>query len=77
MRAENWERRELEIEGWPVKVTSYQLGDSYITEIEASATGSGIARGIAKTSEDSWKQASEAASRRLLRTRRVDPTIGG
>jgi hypothetical protein len=77
MRAENWERRELEIEGWPVKVTSYQLGDSYVTEIEASATGSTIARGIAKSSTDSWKEASEAASRRLLRTRRINLTIGG
>ncbi len=77
MRAENWDRRELEIEGWPVKVTSYQIGDSYITEIEASASGSTIARGIAKTSGDSWKQASEAAGRRLLRTRRMDLTIGG
>ncbi len=77
MRAENWDRRESEIEGWPVKVTSYQIGDSYITEIEASASGSTIARGIGKTSGDSWKAASEAASRRLLRTRRMDLTIGG
>jgi hypothetical protein len=77
MRAENWEKRELEIEGWPVKVTSYQLGDSYITEIEARASGSTVARAIAKTSADSWKEASEAARRRLLRTRRMNLTIGG
>jgi hypothetical protein len=77
MRAENWKRRESEIEGWPVKVTSYQIGDSYITEIEASASGSTIARAIGKTSGDSWTQASEAASRRLLRTRRMELTIGG
>jgi hypothetical protein len=77
MRAENWQRRELEIEGWPVKVTSYEIGDSYITEIEASATGSTIARATGKTSADSWKEASEAASRRLLRTRRMDLTVGG
>jgi hypothetical protein len=77
MRAENLEKRELEIGGWPVKVTSYQLGGSYITEIEASATGSGIARSVAASSEESWKQASETATRRLLRTRRMDLTVGG
>jgi hypothetical protein len=77
MRAEDFESRELEIGGWPVKVTSYKLGDSYITEIEASATGSGIARGIAASSEESWKQASEAATRRLLRTRRMAVSAAG
>jgi hypothetical protein len=77
MRAENLEKRDLEIGGWPVKVTSYQLGESYITEIEASATGSSIARSIAASSEESWKQASEAATRRLLRTRRMDVAVGG
>jgi hypothetical protein len=77
MRAENWEKREWEIEGWPVKVTSYQLGDSYVTEIEASASGATVARATAKTSGDSWKEASEAARRRLLRTRRMNLTVGG
>jgi hypothetical protein len=77
MRAENWSRRELELEGWPVKVTSYQLGESFVTEIESTDTGATIARGIAKTPEESSQQAFEAASRRLLRTRRFHLTIGG
>jgi hypothetical protein len=77
MRAENWTRRELELEGWAVKVTSYQIGESFVTEIESIDTGATIARGIAKTQEESSKEAFETASRRLLRTRRFHLTIGG
>jgi hypothetical protein len=77
MRAENWDRRELEIEGWPVKVTSYRIGESFVTDIESTDTGATIARGIAKTREESSQEAFETASRRVLRTRRFHLTIGG
>jgi hypothetical protein len=78
MRAENWTRQELELEGWPVTLTSYRIADSYLTEIESTDSGASIARGIAATSEQSRKEAFETAIKRLIRTRRIaDMTVGG
>jgi hypothetical protein len=77
MRAENWAKNEVEIEGWPVTITCYEIGDSCITEIAAAASGASIARGIAETREASREAAMQAAARRLLRTRRINLTVGG
>jgi hypothetical protein len=79
MRAEDWKKEELDLEGWPVKVTCYRIGDSCVTEIESSSSGATIARTMGKTQEAAKREALETATRRLLRTRRIDPglTVGG
>ncbi len=77
MRAEGWASEELELEGWAVKVTSYRIGQAFLTEVESCDSGVIIARGIAPTREDSRREAFETASRRLLRTRRIELTVGG
>jgi hypothetical protein len=77
MRAEGWAAEELKWEGWDVKVTSYRIGNAFLTEVESRASGVTIARGIALTKEDSRREAFVAAARRLLRTRRIELTVGG
>src|SRR5581483_1472544 len=77
MRAENWERQEAELAGWPVTVTAYRIGEKYITEVATTASGATVARSIAPNAEESRKGAFETASRRLQRTRHFDLTIGG
>jgi hypothetical protein len=77
MRAEAWSAEELELENWAVKITSYQIGKAFLTEVESRASGVTLARGIAPTKEDSRREAFAAAARRLLRTRRIELTVGG
>jgi hypothetical protein len=79
MRAEDWKKRELELEGWPVMVSSYQIGDSYVTEVESTTSGATIARATRKTRAEAELEALETAAKRLLRTRRTDLglTVGG
>ena len=77
MRAENWQRIQAELAGWPVTVTAYRLGEKYITEIASTDSGACVARGIAESADESRKSAFETASRRLERTRHFDLTIGG
>ena len=77
MRAENWNRQQTELAGWPVLVTAYRIGEKYITEVASTDSGACFARGIAETAEESRKGAFETASRRLQRTRHFDLTIGG
>jgi hypothetical protein len=79
MRAENWGKEELELEGWPVKVITYRIDDSFFTEIESSSSGAVIARSAGKVQQAVRSEAIETATRRLLRTRRLDLslTVGG
>lgn len=77
MRAENWNKQETELEGWTVKITSYQIGESYLTEVAGKDSGAMVARGIAASAEESRQKAIENATDKLQRTRRVDLTIGG
>ena len=77
MRAENFERTQTELAGWPVTVTAYRIGEKYITEVASTDSGATVARGIAETADESRKGAFETASRRLQRTRHFGLTIGG
>lgn len=67
MRAERYQRRRQELAGWPVAVTSYQLGDRYVCEIESA--GARLARGEGPTREESEDQAMRSATALVLRTR--------
>jgi hypothetical protein len=79
MRAEDWYRREFELEGWPVKLTGYRIGGAYLAEIESTDSGATIARATGKTQAEAEKDVLETATRRVLRTRRTDLglTVGG
>jgi hypothetical protein len=69
MRAERYQRRRQELAGWPVAVTSYQLGERYVCEIENASGGARLARAEGPTREDAENAALASAERRLARTR--------
>jgi hypothetical protein len=75
MRAENWRKEEFELEGWPVRMISYRIGDSWVIEVEVTSSGTKVACTMGKACEAAKTEALETAARRLLRTRRVDPTL--
>jgi hypothetical protein len=77
MHAEHWTTEDCELEGYAVRVSSYQLGIAYITEVESIDSGSVIARAIAECSEESRTRAFDSASRRLLCRRDLNLTVGG
>ena len=70
MKAEDYSVRELTIEGWPVRLISYRLGEQWHAKIENVSPGATLARGSAISAEDAQKQVLETATRRLARTRR-------
>jgi hypothetical protein len=69
MRAENYERRRVELAGWPVAIVTYKLGERYICEIDNVSAGARVARAEGATREAAEGAAIEAAERRLGRTR--------
>jgi hypothetical protein len=68
MRAEDYQRREEQLAGWPVGIVSYRLGDTWYCEIDNVSPGARIARAEGATREEAERDAKAAAQRRLGRT---------
>jgi hypothetical protein len=79
MRAEDFRKQTLEVEGWSVYLSSYCVGGRYVAEVEVDPSGVTIARVTDKTRAIAEELAMEAAARRLNRARRFDfdLTVGG
>ncbi len=63
--------RTLEIAGWPVRVCSYRLGDTFYCTVDNVDPGARIARGMGATREQAEGLALERAEARLAGTRRL------
>lgn len=79
MRAEEWETKDLELDGWPGKLSSYRIGASHIAIVELLCSGSILATAIAATREKAHEEVLQSATTRLRCTRLLDAhlTVGG
>jgi hypothetical protein len=71
-RAEGWEQRDAELAGWPVRITSYKLQETWRCEIANVSPGATIARATSATREGAVEEASAKARERLGRQRVFD-----
>ncbi len=62
--------RTLEVAGWPVRLCSYRLGDTYFCTVDNVDPGARVARSTGATREDAEALALERAEARLAGTRR-------
>ena len=70
MKAEGYERRRLELAGWPIEVETHKLGDVYYCTINNVDPGARFARAEAPTREEAERQALAKAERYLAQTKR-------
>lgn len=70
MKAEHFKERQIEIDGWPVKLTSYRLGEKFICQADNVSPGACLARFKAVSPEDAEAQAISKAKHLLGKTRR-------
>jgi hypothetical protein len=63
--------RTLELAGWPVRLATYKLGDTYHCTVDNVSPGARIARTEGATKEEAEQKAIEVAERRLSRTRKM------
>lgn len=70
MRVENFAERKLEIEGWPVNITTYQIGETFHCHADNVSPGAGIARATGATREEAEQKAIVRARELLSRTKR-------
>ncbi|MGH9628082.1 MAG: hypothetical protein ACRD7E_07050 [Bryobacteraceae bacterium] len=69
MKAENYKERKIELDGWPVNLSSYKIGSKYYCQADNVSPGACLARMEADTPEDAERQAIEKARKLLARTR--------
>jgi hypothetical protein len=70
MRAEDFSERQLELEGWPVNVSSWRLGETWHAKADNVSPGAALARITAATKEEAEEKAIARAKELLGRTRR-------
>lgn len=71
MRTEEFSERRLEVEGWPLNLTTYRIGALYHSKADNVSPGACIARATGTTRAQAETEALDQARRRLARTRRA------
>lgn len=70
MKPQNYSERKVEIEGWPVNITIYQLGDKWHAKADNVSPGAALARVEAESRVDAEAKVMARARELLLRTKR-------
>lgn len=70
MQAEEFAERQMEIDGWPVKLTSYRVGDNYVCQADNVSPGACLARFTAATLAEAESQTISKAKHLLSKTQR-------
>ena len=70
MNVENFSERQLEIDGWRVNLTTYQIGGLFHCKVDNVSPGAGLARTTGATREEAEEKAIARAKELLSRTRR-------
>ena len=71
MKPEDYSEHTLELAGWPVRVISYKLGDTYYAKADNVSPGANIARSQGATKEEAERDVLVKTEERLARTRVV------
>jgi hypothetical protein len=70
MKVENFTERRLEIDGWPVNLVTYQIGEVFHCKADNVSPGAGLARTTGATREEAEEKAIARAKELLGRTKR-------
>jgi len=70
MKAEEYSERRLELEGWPVNISSWRLGETWHAKADNVSPGAALARISASTKNEAEEKAIARARELLARTRR-------
>jgi hypothetical protein len=74
MKAEEYSERREVIDGWPVHIVTYRIGDRFYCTIDNVDPGARFARAEGAAREDVERIALEKAKKYLAQTRRFSPS---
>ncbi len=69
-KVEHFAERKIEIDGWPVNLVSYKIGDKFFCKADNVSPGARLARTNGATREEAEQAAIARAKELLGRTRR-------
>jgi hypothetical protein len=70
MKPERFEERQVEIDGWPVRLTKYRIGAKCVCQADNVSPGACLTRMTAASFEEAESQAISKAKHLLGKTRR-------
>lgn len=70
MKPQDYSERKVEVNGWPVNLASYRVGNVYHCKADNVSPGAAIARSTGSTREEAEEKALARARELLARTRR-------
>ncbi|MDQ2774071.1 MAG: hypothetical protein M3Y57_03960 [Acidobacteriota bacterium] len=65
-----YQERQIELNGWPVRLTSYRIGNKHVVQADNVSPGAVLARFAADTFEEAESQAISKARHLLSKTKR-------
>ena len=71
LRAQQYQVQDDVIAGWPVRVTSYRVGDRWFASVASVDPGAQIALAEAESVEEAVSVVRQKASERLAQTKRL------
>lgn len=75
LRAEELQAREDRLEGWPVRITSYRVGDQFRSTVDNIDPGATVARGAGATRAEAEQEAISIARERLAKVKRLEASL--
>jgi hypothetical protein len=70
MKPENYSERTVDLDGWQVRLISYELDGKWHCTADNVSPGANLARVVAETKDAAESQALATATEKLSRTRR-------
>lgn len=70
MKVEEHRERKIELEGWPVNLTSYRIGETFHCTADNVSPGAALARTTGATREEAENKAIQRAKEHLSHTKR-------
>jgi hypothetical protein len=68
--SQNFTERQIDVDGWPVRLTSYRVGDQYVCQADNVSPGACLARFAGTSAEEAESQAISKARHLLSKTKR-------
>lgn len=69
---QNFSERTVELNGWPVRITSYRVGNTWVCQADNVSPGACLSRFTAETLEEAEANAISKARHLLGKTKRHD-----
>ena len=70
VKTQQYQERNIELNGWPVRLVSYRIGNKFVCQADNVSPGACLARFSAPTAEEAESQAISKARHLLGKTKR-------